>query len=181
MCVVALENFARVMLCGRRHIAALGVEDDRDRRMAVANVGDQALQRVFGRRRCEVGDLRLECADEIGGCIDDRLAELEDRIIAGCADARESARGRDRARRTAACRQVLQRAFSISTNFIGFLLADGAYVRPKFTEGQASGSAVNGRCCVQRAGFRNNSTRSGVGGCVDRYVGQSLFGAPRFS
>ncbi len=49
---------------------------------AGANVGDQALQRVFGAGRCEVRDLRLERTDEIRGRVDDRFAELEDRIVA---------------------------------------------------------------------------------------------------
>ncbi len=34
MCVVTIKNFACIVLCGRRHIAALRVENDRNRRLA---------------------------------------------------------------------------------------------------------------------------------------------------
>ena len=77
---VALEHLARVLLGSRPHVAALGVEDHGHARMRVVDVGDEPLERVFGARRGEVRDLRLEGAHQVGGRIDDRPAEREHRI-----------------------------------------------------------------------------------------------------
>jgi hypothetical protein len=69
----ALEGLDGVLLGGAADVAALGVEDDRDAGMLFVDVGDQRFELVFGAAGGEVGDLRLEAADQVGGGIDDGL------------------------------------------------------------------------------------------------------------
>ena len=97
---VAAEQLAGVELGGRADVAALGVEDDRHVRMAVSDVRTHRLERSLRALRREMGDLRLEGADEIGGRVDDGETARSHR-------ARRRARpgagpDRGRARRTAA-------------------------------------------------------------------------------
>ena len=77
---MAVERFDRVVLRSTADVAALGVEDHGHARMALVDVCDQAFQRAFGALCRKVRELRLEAADEVGGGIDDRAAELERRI-----------------------------------------------------------------------------------------------------
>ena len=77
---VAIERLAGVELGGRADVAALGVEDDRHVGMAVLDVRAHRLERRLGAVRGEVGDLRLEGADEVGGGVDDGAAESLDRV-----------------------------------------------------------------------------------------------------
>jgi hypothetical protein len=48
--------------------------------VVLLDVGDQVLQLVFGALGGEIGDLRLEGAGQVGGGIDDALAESQHRI-----------------------------------------------------------------------------------------------------
>ena len=77
---IALEHFARVLLRGRAHVAALGVEDDRDVGVAFLDVCDQRFEFVFRAVSREVGNLRLERANKIVRGIDDGAAKFEDRV-----------------------------------------------------------------------------------------------------
>ncbi len=77
---VAVERFARVLVRGGADVAALGVEHQRDVWIRLAQIGADVLELVFGAQRGKIGDLRLEGAGQVGGGIDDRLAELHDRI-----------------------------------------------------------------------------------------------------
>src|SRR5207342_2340144 len=76
----AIERFGRVMLRGAADVAALGVENDRDARMRGVDMRDEPLQRVFRAESREMRDLRLEAADVLRGSVNDRTAEIEDRI-----------------------------------------------------------------------------------------------------
>ena len=75
---VALEGFNRVLGGGAADVAALGVQNHRHLRRGAAHVGDQALQLVFGAVGGEIGDLRLEGADQISRRIDDGGAKIVD-------------------------------------------------------------------------------------------------------
>jgi GGDEF domain-containing protein len=79
---VAVEGFARVLVRGGADVAALGVEDQRDVRIALAQVGADGFELVFRAERGEIGDLRLEGAGQVGGGVDDGLAELGDAVRA---------------------------------------------------------------------------------------------------
>ena len=81
--LVTLEGLARVLLGSRADVAALRVEHHRHRRVVLMNIDDEILQLVFGACRSEIGNLRLEGAGEIGGGIDDALAERQYRIGPG--------------------------------------------------------------------------------------------------
>ncbi len=80
------ERLTRVVLGRRPDVAALGVEDQRDVRILLADVGAEPLELGFGALRREERDLWLERADEVGGGVDDRPAELPDRVGAGLED-----------------------------------------------------------------------------------------------
>jgi hypothetical protein len=78
--LVTLEALDRVLLGGAADVAALGVEDDRDAGVKLVDMVDDRFELGFGAARGEVGDLRLESADQIGGGVDDRGAEAVDAI-----------------------------------------------------------------------------------------------------
>ena len=56
------------------------------------DVCDQGFELVLGTLCGEVGDLRLEGADEVCACIDDGFAELEGGIGAACQVSRKTRR-----------------------------------------------------------------------------------------
>ena len=80
------ERLAGVVLGRRSDVAALGVEDQRDVGILLADVGAEPLELGLGALRREERDLRLERADEVGGGVDDRPAELPRRVGAGLED-----------------------------------------------------------------------------------------------
>ena len=48
--------------------------------MGLMDMGDQPGESVLGAECGEMGDLGFEAADEVGGGVDDRAAEREDRV-----------------------------------------------------------------------------------------------------
>ena len=74
---VTIESLDDVVLRRAADVAALGVEDHRHAGMIRVDMLDQSRQRVFGAERGEVGDLRLEGANQIGGGVDDGATEFE--------------------------------------------------------------------------------------------------------
>ena len=78
--VIAPERLDRVLARRGPDVAALGIEDHRDAGMRGVDVPNQRFERALRTPRREVRDLRLEGAHEIGGGIDDRRAEFQDRL-----------------------------------------------------------------------------------------------------
>jgi hypothetical protein len=70
------------LLGGSANVAALCIEDNRDAGVFCVNVGNQRLELVFGAAGGEVGDLRLESADQISGRVDDGGTEFDNLVIA---------------------------------------------------------------------------------------------------
>jgi hypothetical protein len=70
------------LLGGRANVAPLGIEDNRDAGVFCVNVGNQRLELIFGTAGGEVGDLRLESADQISGRVDDGGTEFDNLVIA---------------------------------------------------------------------------------------------------
>ena len=68
------------MLGGTPDVAALRVEDHRHFGVLLMDVRDELFQLIFRAAGREVGDLRLERADEVGGRVDDLAAEGENRV-----------------------------------------------------------------------------------------------------
>ncbi len=116
--LVALEGLARVLLGGGADVAALGVQDHRHAGCDAVDVLDQPLELVFGALRGEVGDLRLEGADQVLGRIDDGGAEIEDARGVAAPVAGELAPAPGPGRRTASSRLRPAAARSMSLNFI---------------------------------------------------------------
>ncbi len=77
---VPVERFTGVVLGRRADVATLGVQHEHDVWMAFADVGADRFERRLRPLCGEVGDLRLERADEIRGCIDDGGAEPDDGV-----------------------------------------------------------------------------------------------------
>jgi hypothetical protein len=77
---IAAEGFDGVFLGGGADVAAFGVEDHRYGGVGIMRVLDQPQQRVFRAERCEVRDLRLEAAHQVGSGVDDGAVEFEQRI-----------------------------------------------------------------------------------------------------
>ena len=77
---VALERLARVLGRGGADVAALGVQDQRDVRILVAQIEANVFQLAFRAERREIGDLRLERASQVGGGVDDRRAKGENAV-----------------------------------------------------------------------------------------------------
>src|SRR5471032_3704917 len=77
---ITLERFARVLRGGGADIAALGVEDQRNMRVVFTHVTADVFQLLFCAQRAEIGDLRLECAYQVGRSVDDAGAKGGDSI-----------------------------------------------------------------------------------------------------
>ena len=75
--LVALERLGGVLLGGRADVAALGVENHDDIGIGRADVATELDQLIFRPSGREVGDLRFERADLIGGRIDDRRGRTQ--------------------------------------------------------------------------------------------------------
>ena len=81
MRAVSPERLLGIVLRRRADVAPLGVEDQRDVRVRLAYVAADPLERLLFALAGEVGDLRLERAHQVGGGVDDRLAERLDRTV----------------------------------------------------------------------------------------------------
>ena len=67
-------------MSGGADVAALGVENERDVRVMLAQVGAHRFELRLGAQRGKIGDLRLEGAGQVGRGVNDRLAKRKNGV-----------------------------------------------------------------------------------------------------